>query len=131
VRNLLSLALIATIGCGSSSATTSPTSTELGTYILVALDGRSVPTTIAEGSTTAEVQSSSLTLSGGGTVRMLVTYRMSGQTAWSTNDLSGRYTRQGSTMSFTYTNGGANSGSIAGDTITMMNENVVWTFQRR
>lgn len=61
---------------------------------------------------------------------MIVVFRVTGQTAWVTNDLSGHYTRQGSALTFTYVNGGANSGTLSGDTISMTNENVVWTFRR-
>jgi hypothetical protein len=122
--------------CGGSNTTTGPsitpstTGAEVGTYALVSLNGRSLPTNITEGGTQIEVISGTLTLGGGGTVRTSTTYRSSPGATPVTNEVSGTYTMQGSTLSFSYTNGGRNTGTLSGNTLQMVNEGVVWSYQR-
>ena len=66
----------------------------------------------------------------GGTLSMSVVYHLTGQTTPVTNELTGRYTRQGSSLSFTYNNGGTNTGTLISDTLRMNNEGVIWLFAR-
>jgi hypothetical protein len=117
--------------CGGNNTTTgATTAAEVGTYALVSLNGRALPTSIPEGSTQIEVISGTLTLGSGGTVRTSTTYRSSPGATPVTNEVSGTYTMQGSTLSFSYTNGGRTTATLNGNTLQMVNEGVVWLYQR-
>lgn len=128
----LALALAAW-GCGGGATgpTSGPTSgTEVGTWVLVSLNGRALPTSISEGSSQVEVISGTLTLGPGGVVRISTTFRPSPLAAVVTNEVSGTYSMQGSTLSFSYSNGGRNTGTLNGSALQMTNEGVVWLYQR-
>ena len=127
----LAVALMIAAVCGCGKGTTEPTTGgEIGTYVLVSLNGRAVPTSISEGSTQIEVISGTLTLGAGGTVQAGTTFRPSPEAAPVTNEVSGTYSMQGNTLTFSYTNGGRNTGTLNGNTLQMLNEGVVWLFQR-
>ena len=82
------------------------------------------------GLTTADVLSGNLALSNVGAFQMSVVYRVAGQSTSVTNVLAGHYTRQGNNLSFSYSNGGTNGGTLSADTLRMTNEGVVWLFTR-
>ncbi|MGE5101455.1 MAG: hypothetical protein ACM3SX_15815 [Deltaproteobacteria bacterium] len=127
---VLALAVAAACG-GSGTDAVAPASTEVGSYTLLSLNGHPLPATVTEGSTTTDVLSGGLTLMSGGTLSMRVVYQLIGQTTPVTNDLTGHYTRQGSSLSFTYNNGGANTGTLTSDTLRMSNEGAIWLFARQ
>jgi hypothetical protein len=124
------LALVLAAACSSSNAPSAPTASETGSYTLRSLDGHALPASVVEGSTTTDVLSGNLTLANGGVFEMSVVYRVAGQSTSVTNDLAGHYARQGNSLSFSYSNGGANSGTVSADTLRMTNEGIVWLFTR-
>jgi hypothetical protein len=131
--SLLPMLIVPLVACGGSGGPSSPspttTSAEIGTYALASLNGRPLPTTISEGSTQVEVLSGTLTLGAGNGLRVSTTFRSSGG-APVTQDVSGTYRLQGSSLTFSYTNGGANTATLTGDTLQMTNEGVVWLYRR-
>lgn len=127
-RFVRALAIVVACACGAADVS-APTPSEVGSYALRTLDGSALPTTIMEGATPVTVTSGSITLSSGGGLQFSVVFQLSGQAA-TTNNLGGQYTRQGASLSFAYSNGGANTGSITGDTLRMTNEGVMWMFVR-
>jgi hypothetical protein len=132
-RFVVALTIAAACGCGKDTKepTKGPTtSAEVGTYALVSLNGGAVPTSISEGGTQVEVISGILTLSAGGTVRISTTFRISPGAEPVTNVVNGTYSMQEKTLSFSYNNGGRNTGTLNGDTLQMLNEGVVWLYQR-
>jgi hypothetical protein len=117
--------------CGCSSDTAGPNAgAELGTYSLVLLDMQGLPASIMEGGQEVEVLSSSLILSTGRRLRMTTTFRPSPGATPVSNEVTGSYTLKGNDFTFTYNNGGRNSGTLNGNTIQMLNEGVVWLFQK-
>jgi len=128
------LAVAAMCGCGgggdAAGPTTVATASEVGTYVLVTLNGRSLPTTIPEAGTSIEVISGSLTLAADRTVRVSTTYRSAAGAAASTSEVSGTYSLQGSTLTFSYSNGGRNTATLSGATLQMLNEGVTWLYQK-
>lgn len=130
MRKFLLLLAVAGACGGSSNGSVAPASSEVGSYTLLSLNGHPLPAPVTEASTTTEVLSGGLTLMSGGTLSMSVVYHLTGQTTPVTNDLTGRYTRQGSSLSFTYNNGGTNTGTLISDTLRMNNEGVIWLFVR-
>ena len=136
LRVALAVLMSSLSACGGNNATTGPTMTtpttgvEVGSYALISLNGGALPTSIPEGSTQIEVISGTLTLAAGGTVRTSTTYRSSAGATPVTNEVSGTYTVQGSTLSFSYSNGGRTTATLNGNTLQMVNEGVVWLYQR-
>ena len=133
MRRFLVASAIATVcGCGSgSSGPTGPTTrSEAGVYTLVSLNGQALPTSVAEGGRQIEVVSGTLTLGSDHTVRVSTSYRLSPGAAPATNEVSGTYSIQGDALTFSYSNGGRNSGTLDGDTLRVTNEGVVWTYRR-
>jgi hypothetical protein len=117
-------------GGGSSGPTTRTTAAEIGTYALASLDGRALPASIAEGGAQVEVISGTLTLGAGNSVGISTTFRPSPGAATQTREVSGTYRLQGSSLTFSYTNGGGNTGTLNGDTLQMTNEGVAWLYRR-
>ena len=132
-RFVVALMIAAVCGCGKETTkpNTGPTTgAEGGTYTLLSLNGSALPASISEGSTQVEVTSGTLTLGAGRTVRMSTTFRTGPGAAPVTNEVSGTYSMRGNTLTFSYTNGGGNTGTLNGNTLQMLNEGVVWLFQR-
>lgn len=117
--------------CACAGDPASPnTGAEFGTYSLMALDDRPVPTSIPEAGGQVEVLSSTLILSAGRKLRMTTTFRPSAGATPISNELTGSYTLHGNAFTFTYSSGGRNAGTLDGDTIRMQNEGVVWLFRK-
>jgi hypothetical protein len=132
-RFVVALTIAAACGCGKDTKEPTKgatTSAEVGIYALVSLNGSAVPASISEGGTQIAVISGTLTLGAGGTVRISTTFRISPGAAPMTNEVSGNYSMQGNTLTFSYTNGGRNTGTLDGNTLKMLNEGVVWLYQR-
>ncbi len=126
-------AVVVAMGCSKSStgpATGSTTAAEHGTYTLESLNGKALPTSIAEGGSQIEVTAGTLTLSAGSGLQVSSTFRASPGATPQTRVVSGTYRLQGSSLTLTYTNGGSNGGTLNGATLQMTNEGVVWSYRR-
>jgi len=126
---LMTMAFAWVCGCGGDPASPSPDA-ELGNYSLVSLDGRVVPTSIGEAGGEVEILSSILILSTGRKLRMTTTFRPSPGATPVSNEVTGSYTMQGNAFTFSYSNGGGNTGTLNGDTLQMPNEGVVWLYRK-
>lgn len=135
IRSLVvigSLALVGSCGGGGSSpsAPSPTTGAEVGTYALLSLNGIALPTSISEGSIQIEVTSGALTIGVGNTVRTSTTFRPGPGAAPVTNEVSGTYSIQGSTLSISYSNGGRSTATLNGGALQMVNEGVTWLYRR-
>lgn len=126
---LASLTALLSLSCSkdSSSTPSSIAATEVGIYTLQTLDGRALPTSISEGGTLVEVTAGTLTLGAGGSLQVSTTFRLTAGASPQTQVVSGTYRLQGSSLSFSYTNGGANSGTLNGSALLMTNNGVLWS----
>ena len=131
---LLTLALPIIVLCGcsksSSSGATGVTAAEVGVYSLQSLNSAPLPTSISEGGVPVEVTAGTLTLSAGNGLQISTTFRQTPGASPQTRVVSGKYQLTGTSLAFTYTNGGANSGTLNGTTIQMTNEGIVWAYRR-
>ncbi len=124
--------LLACAACGGKSPTGgNPSGDEVGTYALVSLNGQLLPATVAEGGTQMVVRSGAITLQAGGKLTSDVSFRVATDSTWLSSPLTGTYVRQGNTLSFSYSNGGAASATLAADTLRFANEGVVWQFLKQ
>ena len=128
-RIAMAVALACVCGCGGDTAGPS-TGAELGSYSLVSLDGRAVPTSITDAGHQIEVLSGALVLSTGQKLRLTTTARPSPGATPVSNEVTGTYSLKGNTFTFTYSNGGRNTGTLSGNTIQMLNEGVAWLFRK-
>ncbi len=126
-RIIVATLVLMTAACGSSSSAPT-TRDEIGTYTLVSVNGNAVPCDFAEGGAAARITAGSLTFAGGGTVHIGTSFTINGQPQ--STDVSGTYTRSGNSLTMHYSNGGANTATLSGATLTMMNEGVAWVYAR-
>ena len=121
-----------------SSSSTSPgsavpnadTVVVAGTYVLQSLDAKVLPASITEGGMSVEVTASTMTLTAGDSIQVSTTFRVSSAATPITQVVRGTYRVQGTTLSFSYENGGTNSGTLNGSTLQMTNDGVVWLYRR-
>ncbi len=126
------LVLLACTACGGKDpAAVTPAGDEVGSYALVSLNGAALPATVAEGGTQMVVRSGSLTLQQGGKLLSDVSFRVGTDSTWRSNPLTGTYQRQGNTLTFSYSNGGAMTSTLAGSELQFVNEGVTWHFRKQ
>jgi len=137
MRVMIFAALVGTTalwGCGGGSSSATPvgptTPPAVGAFALQSLDGRVLPTSISEGGRQVEVLSGELALGANGSIRISTVYRTSPGGPATTTEVNGSYTAQGNSLSFSYTNGGRNTGTLNGDVLQMVNDGVVWLYRR-
>lgn len=125
------LACFVALSCDGPSSAVRPTvGPEEGTYVLVTVDGKTLPARLAEGGMLVEVDSATLTLGNGGSLRMSTSFRVGPEGRAATNVVTGSYAMNGAMLTFTYQNGGRNAGSLSGSTLQMTNEDLVWVFRK-
>lgn len=121
--------LAAVAACG-GSPTAAGSGDEVGTYTLVSIDGNALPATLTHGGVQATVVSATLILGTGGTVQMSTRFRLPPDTTTIPQNVSGSYQRSGSVLTFSYANGGANTGTVAGSDLRFLNEGASWLFHK-
>lgn len=131
---LAALALTACVHRTPPVTTTARASAEFaGTYALVAIDGHVIPYVPQhEGTAGPEVISSTLTMRTDGSFSALMTYRVvqSGSPRTVDRAFSGMYIPEGEDCVMTWDNAGQTPGSLRGDTFTMRNEGMAFTYRR-
>ena len=100
-----------------------------GTYELATIDGHPLPYAPAHSGGAPEVLSSALTLAGDGTFHMSMSYRTTPGNSVS-RDFSGTYTIDGATLSFVWKGAGVTPGTLEGNTVTIQNEGVQFTYRK-
>ncbi len=128
------LVLLVMAACGGTSpagpAAVAATGDEVGTYTLVSLNGAAVPAPATEGPAGTQVLSGTLTLGQGGTVRVTVVFQIPGETPSRTSDVTGSYRRSGNALTFSYSNGGSNTGTLDGKDLHFLNEGSTWLYRK-
>lgn len=124
---LVALSVIASSAAAQAvSATVDPT----GTYTLVAIDGHELPyAPMHEGAPGPVVTSGTLTLNADGTFATKGSFEISGGQSVS-RDLSGTYIREGPTLTLNWTGAGVTTATIDGNSLTMVNEGIRFTYRR-
>ncbi len=100
-----------------------------GTYELVTIDGHELPYTPTHEGGAPEVLSSTLILDADGTFRMSMTYGTASGNSME-RDFSGTYTVDGAALRFVWEGAGVTSGTLEGDTVTIVNEGIPFAYQK-
>ncbi len=128
---LVLLACAAWAACGGKDpAAVTPSGDEVGTYTLVSLNGTAVPAPAPEGPAGMQVLSGTLTLGQGGTISVTVVFQVPGESSTRSNTVAGSYRRSGNALTFSYSNGGANGGTLNGADLNFLNEGVTWLYRK-
>ncbi len=101
----------------------------VGSFALVSVDGNKVPHTVQHGGPPLTIQGGTFVIDADGTCRSKVVFSPpSGREA--TREVKATYTRQGPTLTMKWEGAGTTTGTIEGDTFTMNNEGMVFTYRR-
>lgn len=130
-RFALALVLALATACGDTSG---PDTGHTGTYTLRSVDGDPLPATLYEdGTDYVRVVGGSLTLDADGTfsTQSTINYRMQGETGTETGTLFGTYTRSGSSIVMTDSDGDVFTATYDGnDQLTMSEDGVVVVYRK-
>jgi hypothetical protein len=133
MRRSRTLPIVAALSlvAGSAAAQTSDATRDLaGTYTLVAIDGHELPyAPMHEGAKGPLVKTGTLTLHADGTFASTGSFEIPGGQTVSRN-LSGTYTRDGTALTLHWTGAGVTTATIEGETFTMVNEGMRFTYRR-
>jgi hypothetical protein len=121
------LAVIVSSGCRSVAKTSGDVG-PVGSFALVSVDGSAVPATVRHGATLT-VRSGVFVINADGTCSSkLVFSPPSGGDV--SREVKATWTRQGRTLTMKWEGAGTTTGTIEGDTFTMDNEGMVFTYRR-
>lgn len=135
-RRLPALALLTLLapllaGCGSDA--TGPASDIAGSYTLQTVDNKSLPAVILElGNDTVEILAGEMLLRADGTFRSSITRRdtVGGTSTTETQVDEGQWGRTGSALTFFFSDGDRDAGTISGDALTVISASIVFVFTR-
>ena len=99
-----------------------------GRYTLVAVDGAEIPATITHG-VVMTVHSGLFTIRADGTCTSKTVFQPSGRNAM-TRKVNATYTRDGSRLLMKWQGAGMTTGTVEGDTFTMNNEGMIFTYRK-
>ncbi len=101
----------------------------VGTYALVSVDGNKVPCAVKHDGHELTVKSGTFIISADGTCKSKVTFGTpAGQDA--TREVKATYTREGPKLTMQWEGAGTTTGTVQGDTFTMNNEGMVFTYRK-
>lgn len=132
MKKLALLVLLVVWGCGGDSPI-SPEESVAGTYTLQTINGEGLPVLwYSETGYTEEVLSASERLNSDGTFSESFTWRVTtnGVGATVTETDAGTFTASGGTVHFTYADGLTMTGSVSGNTLTIIESGFSLVFQR-
>jgi hypothetical protein len=117
------------VGCAQDSSGKASTS-HVGTYTLVSVDGNQVPCRVThQGKEGPTVTSGSFVISSNGTCSSRVVFvAPSGDEA--TREVKASYTRKGSKLTMKWDGAGTTTGTVEGDTFTMKNEGMIFAYRK-
>jgi hypothetical protein len=100
-----------------------------GTYRLLSVDGKNVPTVITHENAKLEIRSGSLTFNGNGTCVSKMTFvPPSGKEG--SQEVSATYSRNGDKLDMEWKEMGKTTGTLKGSTFTMNNEGMLLVYQK-
>ncbi len=100
-----------------------------GVYSLVSVDGKKVPGTISHGGHTLEVRSGTFTIARDGNCTSKLTF-VPPSGVESTMEVKATSTREGAKLKMQWVGAGITTGKIEGNTFTMENEGMVFTYKK-
>jgi len=129
-RQLLWLALPALLACGGDS--TGPAVDAVGTWNLVTVDGRALPTFVptAVGVPAVEIQLSKIVIRSDGSFTDTYTLRPMLSNTATTFQEPGTWVRDGRVVTLTYSSNGSSGTGTLNDNVLTMDFDGAWVFRR-
>jgi len=125
---LPALLMAACIGCKQKPET--PTRIDpAGTYTLVSIDGNQVPCELTHEGHPMAVQSGTFIINSDGTCSSEVKFSVEPSKEMS-REVKATYTQEGSTLTMKWEGAGTTTGTVDGDTFTMNNEGMIFSYHR-
>lgn len=125
---LLAIAALAVSAC-KEGRPESDTDTAVGSYVLVSIDGKTMPASIAHGGVELTVRSGSVTIKADHTCSSTTVFvPPSGDEITRTVDAT--YRQDGSELTMQWNGAGTNTATVDGDTFTMNNEGMIFVYRR-
>jgi len=103
--------------------------TASGVYTLVSVNGDKVPAKVSHEGAVLEVRSGTFTFNADGTCGTRTCF-VPPSGAEATREVSATYTREGSQLNMRWKGAGQTKGTLEGDTFTMNNEGMVFTYRK-
>ena len=100
-----------------------------GVYTLVTVNGSKLPATVSHEGTKLGVRSGTFTINPDGTCKSQVTF-VPPSGAEATREVKASYTQKGSKLAMRWEGAGATTGEIKGNTFTMNNEGMIFSYQK-
>ncbi len=125
---LFMLTLLLLSGCKSNQQPAAPVDPS-GVYTLVSVDGQNSPCKLMHGGTEMTIHSGAFTLNADGTCSSLMKFSVAGHED-ATREVKATYTRAGDTLTMKWERAGMTTGKLAGKTFTMINEGMVFVYQK-
>ena len=127
VRMAASLLLLAAActGC-SQTADINP----VGNYRLVSIDGSTVPCTVEHGNVAITVKVGTFAINDDGTCNSRITFAKPSGSDF-TRNVNARYVQDGATLNMKWEGAGKTTGTVQGDTFTMVNEGMTFAYEKQ
>lgn len=131
-RLLCGLAVLLGMLCGgcNNNAKAPADSAIAGTYGLVSVDGRAVPCELRHDGTMMTVRSGRFSINADGTCISKMVVKLPSAATETTVEVKATYTRRGEKLTMKWERAGTTTGTIQGDTFTMINEGVVYVYEK-
>lgn len=137
MRLMTSVLLLATVACivSKDDSPTAPTNASLaGTWTLQTVNGNPLPFTIyQDGTEKDDLVGDVITVTASGTFTELSTvrYTANGQTFVDTYEYSGTYVLTGTSVTYTFSDGGSRAAAISGNTFSLVDANLVYVYKKQ
>jgi hypothetical protein len=100
-----------------------------GVYTLVSVDGKSLPCNLAHEGAAMTIKSGVFTINADGSCRSQITFSVPSRGDMS-REVKATYTRQGAELTMQWEGAGMTTGNINGNTFTMTNEGMVFSYRK-
>lgn len=127
--SLCCLLALALAGCKPEPKAT-PETNPVGTYALVSVDGKNVPSTVQHEGHAVAIKSGKFLINPDGTCSSTVVFSVASGGDIS-REVKATYTRQGPTLTMQWEGAGTTTGTVEGDTFTMNNEGMILLYQKQ
>lgn len=130
---LTAICVIALVGCGKDAVLGVETNTVIGSYTLRTINGSDLPYTIQRiGADSTQVLNETLVLATGGIFSITGASRVtaSGVTTTESYSLDGTYTVDTRDLILTFSDGGRESGTVSGGTVTLASSGFTLVYRK-
>jgi hypothetical protein len=122
------LLLLALTGCNNTTASAADIN-PAGTYALVSVDGKIVPSNLTHEGVAMIVKSGSFTFNADGSCRSLSTFSVPPHPDIQ-REVKASYTQQGAEFTMRWQGAGMTKGQLNGNTFTMTNEGMIFSYRK-